>query len=97
MFGWLSKLWDWFKGPTVGDDIEGVRDACLLCCGFVPTVGTVAAILTANNPAVVGVTAVAVAICNAVSDHEGAMKIGSTLMEIPPMVNGVVIEGTWKR
>lgn len=85
---WLANAWAWATGPSFDDDVQKVRDLTVKVCGFLPTVGTVLAILKASNPAVMGVVAVAAAICEAVKP-----KPVAALAALPPAVNGVKIEG----
>jgi hypothetical protein len=87
---WLRSIWRWMVGGGLAADVQRVRGLCQELCGIVPTVGSVAAILSASNPAVVGTVAVAVAICEAV---KGAAKIKALAnFNTKPIVNGVVVE-----
>lgn len=80
-----------------GEDerVKKVRDLVEVGCGFVPTAASVAAMFGAANPAVTGVVGIAVAICEAVQ----ASKNVQTLVGTAPLgtVNGVPIEGEWKK
>lgn len=87
---WLANAWHWATGPSFDDDVSKIRDLTVKVCGFLPTVGTVISILKASNPAVMGVVAVATAICEAVKPKPAA-TVG--LLTLPPAVNGVPIEG----
>lgn len=90
---WWESLWTWITGPSFDEDVEKVRLACVRCCGFMPTVSCVASILSAGDPAVVGASAVAIAICDVVKAHKWAFVQAGD----PPTLNGVVIEGDWVR
>jgi hypothetical protein len=90
---WVSSFWNWIVGPDFDEDIEKIRLATERCCGFVPTVGTVASILTAANPTVVGVSAIALAICHALTAR--SRRTAAQLITPMPQVNGIVIEGEW--
>ena len=88
---WWNKVWFWITGPSFDEDVEKVRLATVRCCGFLPTVGSVAAILSAGNPSVLGVTAVAAAICEVVKAHKWTLVQAGG----PPTLNGIIIEGDW--
>jgi hypothetical protein len=99
---WIGKFMSWVTGPSFDDDVEKIRLATERLCGFVPTVGTVASILTAANPTVVGASAIAMAICQAVTRRQrmlAAWASDPNITDFPShgMVNGVLIEGEWKR
>lgn len=74
-----------------GDAVAKVRALTEKICAFLPTASSVAAMLAANNPAVSGVTAIANAICEAVSRKSMAPDAAC------PMVNGVCVEGDFKK
>lgn len=97
---WLNPF-HWFK--TEPDKaVSAVIRAVEMMCGFVPTVASVTAMLGAPNPAVVGVGAVALAICRVVTAYKGgttamARAAGSPGTSLPPpYVNGIPVEGKWK-
>lgn len=90
---WIEKAWLWITGPSFDEDVEKVRLATVRCCGFLPSVGSVAAILTAGNPTVIGATAVAAAICEVVKAHKWTLVQAGD----PPTLNGIIIEGDWVR
>jgi hypothetical protein len=97
---WVSSFWNWIVGPDFDADVEKIRLATERTCGFVPTVATVASILTAANPTVVGVAAIALAICQAVTRRQYKMAAWLHTPEITDFpshetVNGVLIEGEW--
>jgi hypothetical protein len=98
---WVSSFWNWIVGPEFDDDVKKIRLATERTCGFVPTVATVASIITAANPTVVGVAAIALAICQAVTRHKMAVSLYSIgdfdgeKITAPPTLNGIVIEGEW--
>lgn len=75
------------------DDVKKVQARVVAMCGFLPSAASVAAMLSAGNPAVVGVIGVATAICQAVSAQEEFK--GITAYSSTPTVNGVPIEGDW--
>ena len=87
-FSWFFK---WFGHR---DDVKAVQDKVASLCGFLPTAASVAAMLGAPGAAVTGVTAIATAICQAVSAARAAP--GLTLARFNTgygQVNGVPIEG----
>jgi hypothetical protein len=86
-----TRFKSWFRTVDLSDEIDTVQRLTVQCCGFLPTVGTVASIVTAGNPTVLTATAVATAICSAVSPTKTAQGLLS--MDGPPTVNGVVVEG----
>ena len=79
-----------FNGQTVTITPADVQAAAVQACGFLPTAATVAGILTAS-PYLATATAVASAICAAVTPTKSASKLGAAV----PMVNGVVVHGKW--
>ena len=73
------------------EQVAEVQAATAKLCKFIPTAASVGAILSANNPAVIGVAATATAICNAVTSAHAQSLTGD---EKPcPEVNGVCVEG----
>jgi len=74
-------------GVDTATVISQVQQATVLACGFLPTATTVANILAAGNPAVSAVSAVATAICTAVTS-KGVRRGGAI-----PNVNGVDVHG----
>lgn len=104
LWAWLKKWlnpFNWFK--TEPDKaVAAVIRAVEMMCGFVPTVTSVTAMLGAPNPAVVGVGAVALAICRVMTARKSgtmamARAAGSPSKSLPPpYVNGVPVEGKWK-
>jgi hypothetical protein len=82
-------------GTNVNAVIEQVRQVAVATCGFLPTVETVAAIISAGNPLVSGASAVANAICAAVASipPRTAGRRGGAV----PTVAGVVVHGRFVR
>ena len=74
--------------PGVGPNPSKIKQLVLQGCGFVPTLETIAGILTAS-PFVPAAGAVADAICNAVTTIPFADGPGDHL----PRVNNVVVKG----
>lgn len=68
-----------------------VQAAAVQVCSFLPTAETITAIISAGNPVVGTATAVANAICAAVTAKSA--RLGETA----PQVNGVPIHGTFVR
>jgi len=82
--------------PTTGDVVKvtDVRTAAVAACGFLPTAETVASIIRTNDPKLATASAIAEAICAAITakpSNSGAV----TLFSVPsvPKVNGVPIKG----
>lgn len=98
MWAWLKKWlnpYNWFKSDPA-DAVAAVIKTTETLCGFVPTVASVAAMLSAANPTVVGVGAVAQAICAVMSPRK--MQALMTRADVPPpYVNGILVEGEWKQ
>ena len=61
--------------PTLAQIISDVQTACTTACKFVPTASTIAGIVSAGNPGVIGASAIASAICAAI---EAAPPLAST-------------------
>lgn len=72
--------------------IAAVQQQAVLACSFLPTASTVAGILAAGNPALTAASAVAQAICAAVSVTSARVGTAS-----PPVVAGVVIHGKFTK
>jgi len=84
----FASMTGWFKTHDVADEVmEKTVDAC----GFLPTAATVVNIVAAGNPSLMTATAIAGAICAAVTPKHPVMG----LYEPVPMVAGVPIEGTF--
>lgn len=78
-------------GPTAGVTIEQVQNIVVRGCGFLPTVSTVADIITTftgGGAAVAIADRIASAICNAVAPRNAARRGAGQ-----PRVNGVAIHG----
>lgn len=73
---------------TLTDNVKAVQSATTKACSYLPTVASVSAMLTAINPAVAGVAAIAGAICSAVKPKALGFKSDAC-----PKVNGVCVEG----
>jgi hypothetical protein len=93
---WVDKFWGWLTGPGFDEDVEEIRLATCRLCRFFPTAATVANILSAGNPALMTGTAIAAAICAAVTRKQNQQAFGLIGHKEPPMVEGIVIEGEWK-
>lgn len=73
---------------TLSEKVAEVRAKTTEICSYLPTVNSVAAMISAANPAVVTVGAIAQAICNAVTNPQQSL-----LKSECPTVNGVCVEG----
>lgn len=71
--------------------IETAQAVATQVCGFVPTVSTITNILSLGNPALSTATAVAQAICSAVS------KRSASRSSPRPNVQGIIVEGRFVR
>lgn len=92
--GWFSRFWQWLRGvdaAKLAAEVTKVQTLTASACRFVPTAASVASILTAGNPAVVGAGAVATAICQAVTGSRPLGLVGGGIPQ--PEVNGIVVEG----
>jgi len=83
--------------PTaINDIIIQVEKACQAACSFVPDVGTIEAILNANNPVLASVQAIATAVCSVVLNVPpptlSAMLRG---VAPPPRIAGITIHGVF--
>jgi len=83
----------YFGGDTAAQ-VAKVQNYTATICGFIPTAAAVGAMLTAGNPTVVGVEAIAQAICTAITSYRPQGVEGD---QPCPQVNGVCIEGEWVR
>ena len=83
--------------PTqINDVITEVEKACQAGCAFVPDVGTIEAILSANNPVLASVQAIATAICSVVLNvPPPVMSQMLRGVRQPPSIAGVVIHGVF--
>lgn len=88
VFSWVFK---WF-GDT--DEVKSVQEKVVALCGFLPTATSVAAMLGAPGAAITGVSAIATAICQAVSATR-VVTLANLKSAGYGTVNGVPIEGDW--
>lgn len=79
--------------PSVNVIVDQIVAMTGQVCKFVPTVGTVVSLITAN-PAWTTAADFAVAICNAVTAPKGARRLSRRGI---PMVGNVVINGRFVR
>ena len=79
----------------IQSQVAQVQAITTKACAFLPTADVVVAMLTAVNPTVVGVSAIAHAICGAVesASHGGAATQGADNKCPLGKVNGVCIQG----
>lgn len=97
----VGRLGDWVLSWFGGDPrVEQIRSRVAATCQFLPSVASVAAMLSASNPTVTGVVGIATAICAAVTAQKKQLGlVAATLLEDKPLgtVNGVPIEGDFLR
>jgi hypothetical protein len=82
----------WFLSMFGHDPrVKKVQELVVASCNFLPTAASVAAMLSASNPIVTGVVAIATAICQAVTAGRAQALVGT----VPTWgsVNGIAIEG----
>jgi hypothetical protein len=92
-FAYLFAVSVLLMGCDVGLGSEGaseqffqeVQEATSLVCNFVPKVGVISEILGLRNPELTAASAIATAVCGAITTSAGA--------EALPNVQGVLIEG----
>jgi len=73
---------------TLAEKVAEVQAQATKICAYLPTATSVAAMISAANPAVIGVSAIAQAICSAVTK-----QTQSLLTSERPTVNGVQVDG----
>ena len=87
---------------TTAQLVAQVQAICITACNYEPDASAAAAMLTANNPTVVGVSAVAHAICHVVTANNLASAFGisranaqeaNTNCPESEKVNGVCVRG----
>lgn len=79
--------------PVTGEPVVmDVQSAARAACRFLPTAETVAGIIATGDPRLATASAIARAICDALSPDTPAGIM--TLLKAAPIVNGVVIRGT---
>lgn len=88
----FGAIGSWFSSRNIKADVDAVQNATVQACGFLPTAATVGNILAAGDPNMLAATAVATAICAAVTKPTAPVM---GLIEPVPTVNGVPIEGTF--
>jgi hypothetical protein len=91
-----TRLATWLVSPGFDEDVETIRLATCRLCRFFPTAATVANILAIGNPALMTASAIAGAICAAVTRKQNQQAFGLVGRNAPPTVEGIVIEGEWK-
>lgn len=79
---------------TMAEKVKAVQTRAVELCAYLPQAHAVVAMLSAANPAVTGVGAVAQAICTAVTSWSSNSKSGTLTTECP-RVNGVCVVGTY--
>lgn len=90
--GWFTAFARWWSG--IDGKVKQVQELTVKACKFLPEAASVAAMLTASNPAVVGVVAIANAICVIVNRPTPVVNLyGGGVDDFT--VNGVVVEGEW--
>lgn len=85
---------------SIDPTIEAIQNTAAKVCGFVPTVSTVAGIVTSfvgGGPIAGIVGSVATAICNAVVPKSSLRRGGPRMLNGTPVVNGVPVEGYFLR
>lgn len=72
-----------------------VQALAVKTCNFLPTLGSVVGMLTAANPTVVGVTAIAAAICEGVKSIPSITQHGNPIegSDCPVKINEVCLKG----
>ena len=76
-----------------GISVKSVQDAAVLACSYLPSVTTVSAIISANNPIVTTAEDIALAICALVKPSATArVKASAAHVYIPP---GLAITGSF--
>lgn len=100
--GWYTRFRLWAKGidsKKLNNDVAKVQALTTKACSFVPTASSVAAMLTAGNPTVVGVAAIATTICQVLARLPQATLQaslwGDSIGIETPSVNGITVEGTF--
>ena len=83
-------------GTSLTDTVKQIQDETVKLCAYLPTANSVAAIVSAANPAVVGIGAVANAICTAMINWQTDQKTINSFATECPKVNGVCIEGSYR-
>ena len=84
-------------GTSLTDTVKAIQDETVKLCSYLPTVNSVSAIISAGNPAVIGVSAVANAICTAVINWKTAQATPNSFATECPKVNGVCVEGEFTK
>lgn len=77
-------------GLGSSDTIIAIQNAAVAACSFLPTAGTIANIIKANDPKLITAEAVAAAICAAIAPTTQHALIATT-----PKVDGVAIVGAF--
>jgi hypothetical protein len=96
VISWPKRCIDWVVSPAFDQDVEEIRLATARLCGFLPTVATVVNILALGRPTMLAATGVATAICVAITKKKQEQATGvAALLDTPPMIEGIVIEGEW--
>jgi hypothetical protein len=96
VISWPKRFIDWVVSPAFDQDVEEIRLATARLCGFLPTVATVVNILALGRPTMLAATGVATAICVAITKKKQEQATGvAALLDTPPMIEGIVIEGEW--
>ena len=78
---------------TLAEKVKAVQDKAVQLCSYLPTATSVGAIISAGNPAVVGVSAVANAICTAVINWKSTQATQNSFATGCPKVENICVEG----
>ena len=84
------------SGSSLADKVKSVQDEAVKLCAYLPTANSVSAIITAGNPTVVGISAVANAICTAVINWQKDQVTPNSFATGCPKVNGICVEGQFQ-
>ena len=85
------------SGSSLADKVKAVQDEAVKLCAYLPTATSVSAIITAGDPTVVGISAVANAICTAMINWQTDQKTVNSFATDCPRVNGVCVEGSYTK
>jgi len=82
--------------PLTGDTIQvtDVQSAAVAACSFLPTAETVAAIIKTDDAKLATATAIAEAICHAITVKPSSGAVTLFSITTVPKVNGVPIKGS---
>lgn len=79
----------------LAEKVKAIQGKAVDLCAYLPTATSVAAVISAGNPATVSISAVANAICTAVINWKNSQGTTNSFAASCPKVGDICIQGEW--